>query len=119
MSRHERPLVRIAALDAAGALFAGRAAAASEAVESAKANCLVGEQLDGYLGVVDPGRTSEAVKREVADINLQRKAAYARLAAANGVTVETTAAIAAEKLIERAPSGHCVQAMDGGWVRQP
>ena len=102
------------------ALTAGAgAAAASAIVENAKSQCIVGEQADGYIGVIDAAAASEDLKREVRAINQQRKAAYARLAERNGVTVEATAALTAEKLIMQAPSGHCVRDSSGQWKEVP
>ena len=93
--------------------------AASAAIEDAKDNCIVGEQSDGYLGVVDGAAAGEGVRREVRSINQQRKSAYAQLAARNGVTIEDTAALTGKKLVENAGSGQCVQLPDGSWVKQP
>lgn len=110
-------------IPAALAFFAVAAAtpasAASAAVEDAKSKCIVGEQSDGYLGVVEGAVASEALRREVRTINQQRKAAFANLAAKNGVTIEDAAALTGKKLVEGAPSGQCVQTPDGSWLRQP
>lgn len=93
----------------------GAALAASPAIENAKAQCIIGEQTDGYLGVKDSSRASAELRREVDSINLQRKAAYTKLAAQNGVSVETAAALTAEKLINNAPSGQCYRDQSGVW----
>lgn len=90
--------------------------AASAIVEQAKAECIVGEQADGYLGYVPGATISSALRREVRDINQQRKSAYANLARKNGVSVEVTAALTAEKLIRQARSGQCVRNQNGRWV---
>lgn len=100
----------------AAALFFG-ALAASPAIEQAKDNCVVGEQTDGYLGVVDGAKASDALRREVRDINQQRKGYYADLAKKNGVSIEVTAALTAEKLIEQATPGECVRNQNGEWAR--
>jgi hypothetical protein len=103
---------------AIGLLSAG-AAAASPVIDEAKAQCVVGEQIDGYLGVIDNATASDAVRREVRAINQQRKAVYADLAARNGVTIEDAAALTAERLLNGAPSGHCIQTAEGSWVKKP
>ena len=90
--------------------------AASAIVEQAKSECIVGEQADGYLGFVPGANVSSALRREVRDINQQRKSAYANLARKNGVSVEVTAALTAEKLIDQARSGQCVRNQNGRWV---
>lgn len=101
------------------ALAAAPASAAPAAIEAAKAQCIVGEQTDGYLGVIDNAKADEALKREVRSVNQQRKAAYAELAARNGVTIEQAAQVTAERLLNNAPSGHCIQTPEGGWVKKP
>jgi uncharacterized protein YdbL (DUF1318 family) len=93
--------------------------AASPMIEDAKSKCVVGEQSDGYLGVVDNLAASEEVKREVRAVNQQRKAAFAELAARNGVTIEDAAALTGKRLVEAAASGQCVRLPDGSWSKQP
>jgi len=93
--------------------------AASPIIEDAKSKCIVGEQSDGYLGVVDNLAASEEVKREVRAVNQQREAAFANLAARNGVTIEDAAALTGKRLVEGAASGQCVRLPDGSWSKQP
>lgn len=105
-----------AAAVAAIAIFAGlSAAAASAAIDAAKASCIVGEQMDGYLGIADDSKATEEIRREVRSVNQQRKAAYEKLAQKNGVTVDVSAALTAEQLINRAPAGHCYRDQSGAW----
>lgn len=103
------------------ALFASvtGADAASPMIEIAKSQCIVGEQSDGYLGVIDQMAASEEVKREVRAVNQQRKAAFADLAARNGVTIEDAASLTGKRLVESATSGECVRTPDGTWAKQP
>jgi hypothetical protein len=112
-------LIRSAVAALTLAAGASNAFAASAIVEDAKAKCVVGEQSDGYLGVVEGAAANDAVRREVRAINQQRKAAFADLAARNGVTIEDAAALTGKRLVEGAPSGQCVQLPDGGWAKQP
>lgn len=102
---------------AAAALALGVAHAAP--IDDAKADCQVGERIDGYLGVVDGASPDDAALRRMREVNQQRAAAYGDLAAKNGVTVDVTAKLTAEKLINKAPSGHCVQDEGGSWVEVP
>ena len=92
--------------------------AASPAVEAAKSQCVVGEKNDGYLGVVPGAIASQEVRREIRSINQRRKAAYEQIAARNGVTVQVTASLTAEKLINQAPAGQCVQDGSGAWIKK-
>ncbi len=95
--------------------FAGAASSANEIIEDAKDRCVVGEQADGYLGVVGDAEVDDALRREIRDVNQQRKAFYADLAQKNGVSIEVTAALTAEKLINSAEAGECVRGSDGAW----
>ena len=100
------------------AAIASPASAASAIIEQAKAQCIVGEQADGYLGYADASKASEELKREVRAVNQQRKAYYSKIAQRNGVTIEVTAALTAEKLIAQAPAGQCVRDSTGQWKRK-
>lgn len=113
------PIVQIGAVSFMLSITAiGNSFAASTVVESAKADCTVGERIDGYIGVVDGASASQVVLREIRAINQQRKAAYTDLARRNGVTIDDAAMLTAERLINDAPSGHCVQNTNGGWVEK-
>ena len=81
----------------------------------AKAKGLVGEQADGYLGVVSGGGEASALAREV---NAKRRAEYAEIAQKRGTTVEAVAALAGKKLVERTPGGQYVRGSGGGWVKK-
>jgi len=82
---------------------------ANPLIENAKNQCVIGEQADGYLGVVSGQTVSDALRREIRDINQRRKSYYADIARRNGVTVEVTGQLAAQKLIEQASIGQCVR----------
>ncbi|MEM9234995.1 MAG: YdbL family protein [Pseudomonadota bacterium] len=108
-----------AALALSLAAIAGTSSAAPAIIESAKDDCIVGERNNGYIGIIDEGAASDALRREVRSINQQRRDAYQRLASRNGVPLEAAAKVTAEKLINSAPSGHCVQNEAGTWVKKP
>lgn len=106
---------------AAGLMFSAALSpvlAASALVENAKDNCVIGEQADGYLGVVSGADASAELRREVRDINQQRKAVYADIARRNGVTVEVAAALTAERLLNQASRGQCIRDTTGAWVER-
>jgi hypothetical protein len=99
------------------ALLLGAAGAAhAEDLDALKARGVLGEQADGYVGVVDANATAaqEAFAREV---NAKRRAHYERIAAENGTPVEAVAQLAGEKLIAKAPSGQYIR-RNGGWVKK-
>jgi uncharacterized protein YdbL (DUF1318 family) len=84
-------------------------------LESAKRQGLVGEQPDGYLGVVR--QTPEAAEL-VRSVNEQRRQSYQDLARRNGVSVDSVATLAGQKLIGRAGSGEYVRSAAGQWQRK-
>lgn len=81
---------------------------------AAKNAGLLGEQPDGYLGVVRPTAEAEAI---AAQINQARRAEYHRVAGQNGIRVQDVEALAGRKAIEKTPSGQFVL-QDGRWVRK-
>lgn len=95
--------------------LAGVGEAQAGPLDDAKAQGLVGERPDGYVGVVDGNGDVQAL---VDRINAGRKEKYAEVAAKRGAPIEAVAQIAGEKLIERTPPGQYVMTIDGRWRRK-
>ena len=85
-------------------------------LDAEKAQGLVGEQANGYLGVV--GSVSADVKRQVDEINLKRRERYREIAKKNGTSLAAVEAIVGEKLIGRAKAGEFVMGADGKWRKK-
>ncbi len=85
-------------------------------VSTAKAQGLVGEQADGYLGIPNPPGSDE-VKKFVADINLKRRAHYQDIASSNGTSLEAVQELAGQKLVQAAKSGEYVRGTNGVWIK--
>lgn len=96
-------------------LLNGPANAAS--LDEAKAAGLVGERVNGYVGVVD-GSAPGDVKALVEQINAERKSKYAEIAQQRGTSVDAVAQIAGEKLVGRTPAGQYVMGADGKWQQK-
>lgn len=107
-----KSLVLIAAL-AAIAMPAAAWAQRDPAYAAARAAGEVGEQPDGYLGVVGSG--SASLRALVSNINIQRKAAYTQKAQASGATVEQLAFTSGCNLIAQTKPGEKYRAPDGSW----
>jgi uncharacterized protein len=86
-------------------------------LEAAKTQGLVGERADGYLGVV-AAKPSADVKALASSVNAQRRAKYEEIARKNGTAVDAVAALAGEKLVQRAPAGQWVTDAAGNWRRK-
>ena len=89
--------------------------------DSAKAAALaagsIGEQADGYLGAL-PGAPAQA-DALVAQINAERRAYYASIAAKNGTAEGVVARLAGKKLLQRTPSGQYTRNASGQWQKKP
>ena len=72
----------------------------------------VGEQPDGYLGVVSGGVAVQALVR---DINIKRKAAYTASAQASGSTVEQFAFTSGCNLVAKVGQGEMYKTPTGQW----
>lgn len=98
------------------ALASGPALAQRDpAYAAARAAGQVGEQVDGYLGIV--GAATPELRALVNNINIQRKAAYTR-GAASGSTVEQFAFVSGCNLIAQTKPGEMYQTPSGAWKKR-
>lgn len=86
-------------------------------LKTAKDQGWIGEQTNGYLGVVKNDAPAD-VKALVADVNAQRKAQFSQIAAKNGITEAEAATIFAREAAARTSPGNYVQNPAGAWVRK-
>ncbi len=90
--------------------------AAQDGVVAARAQGLVGERYDGYLGVV--GTVNPEVRSQVAAINIKRRALFADLAARHGVSAQDVGVTAACALLGRVAVGEAYALTDEQWRRR-
>ncbi len=119
MQKMLRALKMMLAVVTVSLMMAGLAPVAhADSLDGAKAAGLVGEQLDGYLGIVS-GSAGADVQRLVQDINLRRKDSYRAIVEKTpGATLSAVEALAGQKLIGKTPAGQYVQSPSGSWVRK-
>jgi uncharacterized protein len=101
-----------------GLAFAvGGTAYAMQTSEQLRATGQVGEQADGYLGIV--GSAPADVRARVDAINIERRFSYSKLAQQRGTTIETAAAsTACEILRSRVQPGQFYRLPDGVWRKR-
>jgi len=87
---------------------------AMDALDGAKAQGLVGEKPDGYLGVVSNTNNSADIARL---INEARRAEYEKVAKDNKISLPDVEAVAGKKAIEKTQSNYYIQ-VDGKWVKK-
>jgi uncharacterized protein YdbL (DUF1318 family) len=93
-------------------------AAVAMTLEEAKSAGFIGEQRDGYLGLVVDNAPA-AVVALVEDVNRQRRERYQQIARENNIAVSDVAQLAYARAVEATRSGHLVQDANGRWVRKP
>ncbi|MCE9684796.1 YdbL family protein [Shewanella sp. AS16] len=98
---------------AAGLLLSLNAFAMS--LQEAKAMGYLGEQLNGYLGLVQANSEAKAVMDEV---NAKRRAHYEIIAKKNKISIDDVARLAGEKAINASGKGNYVQDASGKWIKR-
>lgn len=86
------------------------------AVTAAKAAGTVGEQADGYLGIVSSA--DGAVQAAVNNINAGRRQVYAQTAAKSGVTPDAAGQATGAQLIANTPAGQYIKPLGGAWTKK-
>lgn len=91
--------------------------ATARPLEGARAQGLVGDQADGYLGIVSAAGNGYA--GQVAQVNAARRQEYAKVAQQQGTSVEAVGAIFGAKLWQQTRSGEYFRDAGGHWVKKP
>ena len=86
-------------------------------LQSAKSQGLVGEQPNGYLGLVKASASGD-VKAMMEDINAKRKQEYQSIAQRNKTELSVIEALAGKKAIERTAAGQYVKLPSGQWTKK-
>ena len=112
----------VLALGAAAATVPTLAVAQTSAqkalIDAAKADGVVGEQADGFLGFRSAS-SDAGLQAAVSTTNSARRAAYAQSASGAGTNAEVAGARMFETLImPRMPSGQWYKNAAGAWVRK-
>jgi uncharacterized protein YdbL (DUF1318 family) len=86
-------------------------------LQQAKEKGLVGEQPNGYLGLV--GNTASAdVKAMMNNINSLRRKEYKSIAQRNKTELQVVEKLAGKKAIEKTPAGQYVRLPSGQWLKK-
>ena len=106
-------LVLAAELGAAALAGTAHAFLQADASASLRATGKVGEQVDGYLGLVE---SEPSLRAQVDAINIKRRAYYTDLAAKRGAKIEEVAATTACELFRtKVAQGQYYRLPDGVW----
>jgi uncharacterized protein YdbL (DUF1318 family) len=86
------------------------------AVDAAKAAGTVGEQADGYLGIVSSA--DGTVTAAVNEINAGRRGVYTQTASKSGVTPDAAGQATGAQLIAKVPGGQFFKPLGGAWTKK-
>jgi uncharacterized protein YdbL (DUF1318 family) len=86
------------------------------AVDAAKAAGTVGEQADGYLGIVS--NADGTVTAAVNEINAGRRQVYSQTASKSGVTPDAAGQATGAQLIAKTPAGQFIKPIGGAWTKK-
>ena len=101
----------------AGLLSLATLTAVAMDLNTAKSRGFVGEQQNGYLGLVDRSAPADA-KNLMREVNDQRRANYQSIARSNGIDLKSVESLAGQKAINKTARGHYIQAPNGQWVKK-
>ena len=96
--------------------FAPAVSAQTAAVDAARSAGILGERFDGFMGFA--GTPSAAVRSEVAQLNIRRRALYNRFATSRGVSPQEVGITAGCQLLARVAVGQAYMLADGTWHRR-
>ena len=91
--------------------------AAAQSARDLKNSDVVGELLDGYLGIVD-GLAGGDIRAAVEAVNARRRQAYEGAARNSGRVLSEVEAAAGARLRDMAQAGDWVQNAAGQWIRR-
>lgn len=92
-------------------------AVADSPLTQPKADGLIGEQADGYLGLVTQNAPAD-IKKLVIETNAKRKAGYQQIAAKQGTSLAEVEKVGGNTAIEKTLKGNYVQDANGTWRKK-
>ena len=86
-------------------------------LKAEKSKGSVGEQLNGYLGIVIAA-PSNKISTLVTKVNAERKALYKSLADRNSLKLKEVENLAGKKAIKKTKAGQSIQLANGKWSKK-
>jgi uncharacterized protein YdbL (DUF1318 family) len=98
-------------------LMAVSVASAASPLAQPKADGLIGEQSNGYIGLVTQNVPAN-IKKLVNDVNARRKAGYQKIAAEQGTGLAEVESIGGNTAIQKTLKGNYVRDTNGVWRKK-
>ena len=91
--------------------------AVASALTQPKADGLIGEQANGYIGLVRQDIPAD-IKKLVIEVNAKRKAGYQKISAQQGTSLAEVERVGGNTAIEKTLRGNYIRAASGGWRKK-
>ncbi len=98
-------------------LMAVSVASAASQLTQPKADGLIGEQANGYIGLVKQN-VSVDIKNLVNDVNARRKAGYQNIAKKQGTSLAEVERVGGNKAFEKTLRGNYIRDASGAWRKK-
>lgn len=92
-------------------------AVAASPLTQPKADGLIGEQANGYIGLVKQNVPAD-VKKLVKDVNAKRKAGYQKIAAKQGTSLAEVERVGGSTAIDKTLRGNYIRNASGAWRKK-
>ena len=91
--------------------------AVASALTQPKADGLIGEQANGYIGLVRQDISTD-IRKLVNEVNDKRKAGYQKIAAQQGTSLEEVERVGGNTAIEKTLRGNYIRDASGAWRKK-
>lgn len=98
-------------------MMAVSVAVAASPLTQPKANGLIGEQANGYIGLVANNVPAD-IKKLVKDVNAKRKAGYQKIAAKQGTNLAEVERVGGNTAIDKTLRGNYIRDASGAWRKK-
>ena len=98
-------------------MMAMSVAVAASPLTQPKADGLIGEQANGYIGLVR-NDVSADVKKLVKDVNAKRRAGYQKIAKKQGASLDDVERVGGNTAIEKTLGGNYIRDASGAWRKK-
>jgi len=92
-------------------------AASESPLTQPKAEGLIGEQADGYVGLVTQNVPAN-IRKLVDEVNAKRRAGYEQIAAKQGTPVSEVEKVGGKTAIEKTLPGNYIRDLNGNWRKK-
>jgi uncharacterized protein YdbL (DUF1318 family) len=98
-------------------MMAVSVAVAASPLTQPKADGLIGEQANGYIGLVKQDVPAD-VKKLVNEVNAKRKAGYQKIATKEGTSLSEVEKVGGKTAIEKTLRGNYIRDASGAWRKK-